>query len=77
MHLFWINIVYLLTGLRQYTKRLKLREVGCILLPVILVFKFLKKVKAAKPKLGRGVSKEINMGILNVVKEQYPITCSK
>jgi len=41
------------------------------------VFKFLKKVKAAKPKLGRGVSKEINAGMLNIIKEQYPITCSK
>jgi hypothetical protein len=69
MHLFRINIVYLLTGLRQYTKRLRLREVSYILLPVILIFKFLKKVKAAKPKLGRGVSKEINIGTLNVVKE--------
>jgi len=77
MHLFRINIVYLLTGLRQYAKRLRLREVGCIPLLVILVFKFLKKVKAAKPKLGRGVSKEINAGTLNVVKEQYPITRSK
>jgi len=69
MHLFWINIVYLLTGLRQYTKRLKLKEVSCVPLLVILIFKFLKKVKAAKPKPGRGVSKEINIGILNVVKE--------
>ena len=41
------------------------------------MFKFLKKVKATKPKLGRGVSKEINIGTLNVVKEQYPITYSK
>jgi len=70
-------MVYLLTGLRQYAKRLRLREVGSILLLVILVFKFLKEVKAAKPKLGRGVSKEINIGTLDVVKEQYPITCSK
>jgi len=69
MYLFRINIVYLLTGLRQYTKRLRLREVGYIPLLVILVFKFLKKVKAAKPKLGRGVSKEINIGTLNIVKE--------
>jgi len=70
-------MVYLLTGLRQYTKRLRLGEVGSIPLLVILVFKFLKEVKAAKPKLGRGVSKEINMGTLNIVKEQYPITYSK
>jgi len=70
-------MVYLLTGLRQYTKRLRLREVGYIPLPVILVFKFLKKVKAAKPEPGRGVSKEINMGTLNVIKKQYPITYSK
>jgi hypothetical protein len=41
------------------------------------MFKFLKEVKAAKPKLGRGVSKEINAGTLNVIKEQYPITYSK
>ena len=41
------------------------------------MFKFIKEVKAAKPKLGRGVSKEINIGTLNVVKEQYPITYSK
>jgi hypothetical protein len=33
------------------------------------VFEFLKEVKAAKPKPGRGVSKEINVGILDVVKE--------
>jgi len=70
-------MVYLLTGLRQCTKRLKLREVGSILLPVILMFKFLKEVKATKPEPGRGVSKEINIGTLNVVKEQYPITYSK
>jgi len=69
MHLFRINIVYLLTGLRQYTKRLRLREVGYILLLVILIFKFLKKVKATKPEPGRDVSKEINTGTLNVVKE--------
>jgi hypothetical protein len=69
MHLFRINIVYLLTGLRQYTKHLRLREVSYILLLVILIFKFLKKVKAAKPELGRGVSKEINAGTLNVIKE--------
>jgi len=69
MYLLRINIVYLLTRLRQYTKRLKLREVGGVLLLVILIFKFLKEVKAAKPKLGRGVSKEINTGTLNVVKE--------
>jgi len=69
MHLFRINIVCLLTGHRQYTKRLRLREAGCVPLLVILVFKFFKEIKAAKPKLGRGVSKEINTGILNVVKE--------
>jgi len=62
-------MVYLLTGLRQYTKRLRLREVSGVPLLVILIFKFLKEVKAAKPKLGRGVSKEINTGTLNVVKE--------
>jgi len=62
-------MVYLLTRLRQYTKRLRLGEVGGVLLPVILIFKFLKEVKAAKPKPGRGVSKEINAGILNVIKE--------
>jgi len=62
-------MVYLLTGLRQCAKRLKLRKVGGILLLVILLFKFLKEVKAAKPKLGRGVSKEININTLNVIKE--------
>jgi len=41
------------------------------------MFKFLKEVKAAKPKPGRGVSEEINVGMLNVIKEQYPITYSK
>jgi hypothetical protein len=70
-------MVYLLTGLRQYTKHLRLREVGCVPLPVILMFKFLKKVKTTKPKPGRGVSKEINTGTLNIIKEQYPITRSK
>ena len=69
MYLLWINIVYLLTRLRQYAKRLRLREVGGVLLLIILVFKFLKEIKAAKPKLGRGVSKEINAGTLNVVKK--------
>jgi len=77
MHLLRIDIVYLLTGLRQYTKCLRLREVGSILLLVILVFKFLKEVKAAKPEPGRDVSKEINIGMLDVIKEQYPITYSK
>ena len=62
-------MVYLLTRLRIYTKRLRLRKVSGILLLVILIFKFLKKVKATKPKLGKGVSKEINIGMLNVVKE--------
>jgi len=62
-------MVYLLTRLRQYAKRLRLREVGGILLLVILMFKFLEEVKAAKPKPGRGVSKEINIGTLDVVKE--------
>jgi len=33
------------------------------------VFKFLKEVKAAKSGLGRGVSKEINIGMLDVIKE--------
>ena len=69
MHLFWINMVYLLTRLRQYTKRLRLREVGYVLLLIILVFKFLKEVKAAKPKLSRGVSKKINTSTLNIIKE--------
>jgi len=46
-----------------------LGEVGGIPLLVILVFKFLKEIKAAKPKPGRGVSEEINMGTLDVVKE--------
>ena len=41
------------------------------------MFKFLKEVKAAIPKPGRGISEEINIGTLNVVKEQYPITYSK
>jgi len=77
MHLLRINIVYLLTGLRQYAKRLRLREVSGILLLIILIFEFLKEVKAAIPKLGKGVSKEINIGTLNVIKEQYPIIYSK
>ena len=64
-----INIVYLLTRLRQYAKRLKLREVSYIPLLVILMFEFLKEVKAAKSEPGRGISKKINMGILNIVKE--------
>jgi len=46
-----------------------LGEVGSILLLVILIFKFLKEVKAAKPKPGRGVSKEINTGTLNIIEE--------
>jgi hypothetical protein len=58
-----------LTGLRQYAKCLRLREVGYVLLPVILVFKFLEEVKAAKPELGRGINKEINIGTLDVIKE--------
>jgi hypothetical protein len=33
------------------------------------MFEFLKEVKAAKPEPGRGVSKEMNVGTLNVVKE--------
>ena len=77
MHLFQINIVYLLTGLRQYTKCLKLREVGYILLLVIFIFKFFKEVKATKFKLNRGVSKKININTLNIIKEQYPITYNK
>jgi len=36
---------------------------------VILIFKFLKEIKAAIPKLGKGVSEEINIGTLNVVKK--------
>jgi hypothetical protein len=54
-----------------------LGEVGGILLPVILVFEFLEEVKAAKPEPGRGVSEEMNVGMLDVVEEQYPITRSK
>jgi hypothetical protein len=46
-------------------------------LPIILIFKFLEKIKAAKPKPGKGVSKEKNIGIFNIIKEQYPITYSK
>jgi len=41
------------------------------------VFKFLKEVEATKPKPSKGFSKEINIGMLNVVKEQYPITYNK
>ena len=70
-------MVYLLTGLRQYTKHLKLGEVSCVLLLVILIFKFFKEVKAAKPKLSRGISKKINISTLNIIKEQYPIIYSK
>jgi hypothetical protein len=33
------------------------------------MFKFFKEVKAAKLKLGRGVSKEININMLNIIKE--------
>jgi hypothetical protein len=70
-------MVYLLTKFRQCAKRLRLREVSYIPLPVILIFKFLKEVKAAKPKLGKGVSKKINIGILDIIKKQYPSTYSK
>jgi len=69
MHLLRINIVYLLTRLRQLTKHLILRKVSSILLLVIYIFKFLKEIEATKPKLGRGISKEINIGMSNVVKE--------
>jgi len=69
VHLLRINIVYLLTRLRQLTKHLILRKVSSILLLVIYVFKFLKEIEAAKLKLGRGISKEINIGMSNVVKE--------
>ena len=41
------------------------------------MFKFFEEVKAAKPELRKGVSKEINVGTLNVIKEQYLITYSK
>jgi hypothetical protein len=58
-----------LTGFRQYTKYLKLREVGIVLLPVIYIFKLFKEVKAAKFKLGKGVSKEINIDILDIIKK--------
>ena len=69
MHLLRINIVYLLTRLRQLTKYLILRKVSSILLLVIPIFKFLKEIEAAKPKLGRGISKEINIGMSNIIKE--------
>jgi len=69
VHLLRINIVYLLTRLRQLTKHLILRKVRSVLLLVIYVFKFLKEIEAAKPKLGRGISKEINVGMSNIVKE--------
>ena len=62
-------MVYLLIRLRQYIKYLKLGKVGYILLLVILIFEFFKKVKAAKPKLGREVSKKININIFNIIKE--------
>ena len=62
-------MVYLLTRLRQYTKHLKLGKVSYILLLVILIFKFLKEIKTAKPKLSIGISKEINIGILNIIKK--------
>ena len=70
-------MVYLLIRLGQYTKYLKLKEVGCILLLVIFIFAFFKKIKTAKPKLGKGISKEINISMLNIIKKQYPITCNK
>ena len=41
------------------------------------MFKFLKEVKAAKPKLGGGISKKININMLNIIKKQYPITYNK
>ena len=69
MHLLRINIVCLLTRLRQLAKHLILRKVSSILLLVIYIFKFLKEIEAAKPKLGRGISKEINVGMSNVIKE--------
>ena len=69
MYLLRINIVYLLTRLRQLTKCLILRKVSSILLLVIYVFKFLKEIEATKPKLGRGISKEINIGVSNIIKE--------
>ena len=77
MHLFWIDMVFQLTGLRQCAERLRLREVGGVPLPVTLVFEFLEEVEAAKPEPGGGVSKEVNVGTLNIVEEQYPITRSK
>ena len=70
-------MVYLLTRLRQYAKRLKLREVGSVPLLVIFIFKFLKEIKAAKPKLGGGISKKININMLNIIKKQYSITYNK
>ena len=69
MHLLRINIVYLLTRLRQLAKCLILRKVSSVLLLVIYIFKFLKEIETTKPKLGRGISKEINAGMSNVVKE--------
>jgi len=68
MHFLRINIVYLLTRLKQYTKRLRLRDVRGVPLLVILIFKLLKEIEAAKLKLSRGVSKEINMGRLTSLK---------
>jgi hypothetical protein len=62
-------MVYLLTRLKQCTKYLRLGKVSYILLPVIFIFKFLKEVKTTKPKLGRGINKEINIGILNIIKK--------
>ena len=44
-------------------------KVGYILLPVILIFEFLKEVKATKFKLGRGVNKKININMLNIIKK--------
>ena len=46
-----------------------MRKISYILLLVIFVFKFFKKVKAAKPKLDKGVSKKINISILIIVKK--------
>jgi hypothetical protein len=58
-----------LIKLRQYAKCLRLGEVGCVPLPVIFMFKFLEKIKAAKFKLGGGVSKKININTFNIIKE--------
>ena len=41
------------------------------------MFKFFKKVNAAKLELGRGINKKINVNMFNIIKKQYPIIYSK